>query len=99
MLPGMCSGKKGNVSLKTHWLLGAGYEQTGCAQSMFANRLSWWFDFRGPSKCIDTGELRAHTTSPWAAVPGAPTGCLLHEKEPLCWSACMATQPSWQYLE
>lgn len=34
-----------------------GYEQTGCAQSMFPNRLSWWFDFRGPSKCIDTGEL------------------------------------------
>lgn len=33
-----------------------GYEQTGCAQSMFPNRLSWWFDFRGPSKCIDTGE-------------------------------------------
>ncbi|CAK0786732.1 hypothetical protein CVIRNUC_009946 [Coccomyxa viridis] len=32
----------------------SGYEQTGCAQSMFANRLSWWFDFRGPSKCIDT---------------------------------------------
>ncbi|EIE23140.1 hypothetical protein COCSUDRAFT_47508 [Coccomyxa subellipsoidea C-169] len=31
-----------------------GYEQSGCAQSMFANRLSWWFDFRGPSKCIDT---------------------------------------------
>ena len=34
-----------------------GYEQTGCAQSMFPNRLSWWFDFRGPSKCIDTGGL------------------------------------------
>jgi hypothetical protein len=33
----------------------AGYEQTGCAQSMFANRLSWYFDFRSPSKCIDTG--------------------------------------------
>jgi fatty acid synthase len=33
-----------------------GYEQSGCARSMFANRLSWWFDFRGPSKCIDTGE-------------------------------------------
>jgi hypothetical protein len=33
-----------------------GYEQTGCVQSMFANRLSWWFDFRGPSKCVDTGK-------------------------------------------
>lgn len=32
-----------------------GYEQTGCAHSMFANRVSWWFDFKGPSKCIDTG--------------------------------------------
>ncbi|EIE22203.1 ketoacyl-synt-domain-containing protein [Coccomyxa subellipsoidea C-169] len=31
-----------------------GYEQAGCARSMFANRLSWWFDFHGPSKCIDT---------------------------------------------
>ena len=37
--------------------LAKGYEQTGCAQSMFANRLSWWFDFRGPSKCVDTGKL------------------------------------------
>ena len=34
-----------------------GYEQTGCAQSMFANRMSWWFDFKGPSKCIDTGRI------------------------------------------
>jgi fatty acid synthase len=33
----------------------SGYEQTGCSMSMFANRLSWWFDFRGPSKCVDTG--------------------------------------------
>ena len=32
-----------------------GYEQTGCTQSMFANRLSWWYDFRGPSKAVDTG--------------------------------------------
>ncbi len=34
-----------------------GYEQSGCAQSMFANRLSWWFDFQGPSKAIDTGNM------------------------------------------
>ena len=32
-----------------------GYEQTGCTQSMFANRLSWTYDFRGPSKAVDTG--------------------------------------------
>lgn len=24
---------------------------------MFANRLSWTYDFRGPSKAVDTGEL------------------------------------------
>lgn len=40
------------------WLSNAdditGYEHTGCSASMFANRLSWTFDLRGPSKCIDT---------------------------------------------
>ena len=33
-----------------------GYEQTGCTLSMFANRLSFSFDFRGPSKAVDTGD-------------------------------------------
>ena len=63
--------------------LGAGYEQTGCAQSMFANRLSWWFDFRGPSKCIDTGEPCVHSQPPcgsslWQTpwVPWTATGQL-----------------------
>ena len=32
-----------------------GYEQTGCTLSMFANRLSFSFDFQGPSKVVDTG--------------------------------------------
>ena len=32
-----------------------GYEQTGCASSMFANRLSWFYNFKGPSKIVDTG--------------------------------------------
>ena len=32
-----------------------GYEQTGCTLSMFANRLSFSFDFQGPSKAVDTG--------------------------------------------
>ena len=32
-----------------------GYEQTGCTMSMFANRLSFTYDFKGPSKAIDTG--------------------------------------------
>lgn len=31
-----------------------GYENTGCAQSMFANRLSFFYDLRGPSMNIDT---------------------------------------------
>lgn len=31
-----------------------GYEQTGCAQSMFANRLSFTFDWHGPSYTVDT---------------------------------------------
>ena len=33
-----------------------GYEQTGCTLSMFANRLSFYFDFKGPSKAVDTGD-------------------------------------------
>ena len=34
-----------------------GYEQTGCTLSMFANRLSFFFDFKGPSKAVDTGTV------------------------------------------
>ena len=37
-----------------------GYEQTGCTMSMFANRLSFTYDFKGPSKAIDTGVPPAH---------------------------------------
>ena len=36
-----------------------GYEQTGCTMSMFANRLSFTYDFRGPSKAVDTGAAPA----------------------------------------
>ncbi|MCG6968909.1 MAG: acyltransferase domain-containing protein, partial [Gammaproteobacteria bacterium] len=32
----------------------SGYENTGCASSMFANRLSYSFNFTGPSETIDT---------------------------------------------
>lgn len=39
-----------------------GYEQTGCTLSMFANRLSFFFDFKGPSKAVDTGETRKSNT-------------------------------------
>ena len=31
-----------------------GYETTGCALSMFANRISYHFDFHGPSLTVDT---------------------------------------------
>lgn len=31
-----------------------GYQMTGCTRSMFANRLSYTFDFKGPSFAIDT---------------------------------------------
>ena len=40
-----------------------GYEQTGCTMSMFANRLSFFFDFRGPSKAVDTGALQPASLS------------------------------------
>lgn len=32
----------------------SGYENIGCSLSMFANRLSFYYDFHGPSKTIDT---------------------------------------------
>lgn len=32
-----------------------GYSMTGCATSMFANRLSYFFDLKGPSYTVDTG--------------------------------------------
>ena len=38
-----------------------GYEQTGCTLSMFANRLSFFFDFKGPSKAVDTGIIPPST--------------------------------------
>ena len=49
-----------------------GYEQTGCTMSMFANRLSFFFDFKGPSKAVDTGALRSlHLTKPLFETNGA----------------------------
>ncbi|XP_041987892.1 fatty acid synthase-like [Aricia agestis] len=32
-----------------------GYTQTGCCRAMFSNRISYSFDFRGPSMTINTG--------------------------------------------
>ena len=31
-----------------------GYELTGCCRAMFANRISYTFDFKGPSYAVDT---------------------------------------------
>ena len=38
-------------------LLQTGYENTGTSVSMFAARISWTWDFRGPCKAIDTGAV------------------------------------------
>lgn len=55
----------GGSEIMTKWLAHkpdiTGYEQTGCCTSMFANRLSFAFDFRGPSKTIDTACSAAAT--------------------------------------
>ena len=44
--------------LHSQWLFSVpditGYEQTGCVMSMFANRLSFVYGFKGPSKAVDT---------------------------------------------
>ena len=45
-----------------------GYEQTGCTLSMFANRLSFFFDFKGPSKAVDTGIVPPSTLHTSGAV-------------------------------
>jgi hypothetical protein len=82
------------AQVHAQWLADAdsvsGYEQTGCAASMFANRLSWFFNFKGPSKIVDTGRPlllcpRTHSlyrSRGWeAAVPagsGWPAPNVLH---------------------
>ena len=35
-----------------------GYSLTGCTTSAFANRLSFFFDFKGPSYTLDTGSMK-----------------------------------------
>ena len=42
-----------------------GYEQTGCTMSMFANRLSFTYDFKGPSKAVDTGVYPQSMAKTW----------------------------------
>ncbi|XP_058059390.1 fatty acid synthase [Anopheles bellator] len=47
-----------NSETEQHWCadpdLVNGYGLTGCARAMFANRLSFTFDFKGPSYAVDT---------------------------------------------
>uniref|UniRef100_A0A0K8V335 Fatty acid synthase n=1 Tax=Bactrocera latifrons TaxID=174628 RepID=A0A0K8V335_BACLA len=47
-----------NSETENHWCANAdrvnGYGLTGCARAMFANRISYTFDFKGPSFAVDT---------------------------------------------
>uniref|UniRef100_A0AAG5DUW7 Fatty acid synthase n=1 Tax=Anopheles atroparvus TaxID=41427 RepID=A0AAG5DUW7_ANOAO len=47
-----------NSETEQHWCadpdLVNGYGLTGCARAMFANRISYTFDFKGPSYAVDT---------------------------------------------
>ena len=54
-----------------------GYEHTGCSGSMFANRLSWTFDLRGPSKAIDTACSSSLTALVWRH--GVMSAAALHQ--------------------
>ncbi|XP_030383066.1 fatty acid synthase [Scaptodrosophila lebanonensis] len=47
-----------NSETEQHWTIDPdrvnGYGLTGCARAMFANRISFTFDFKGPSYSVDT---------------------------------------------
>ncbi|KFD52748.1 hypothetical protein M513_06404 [Trichuris suis] len=49
-----CSGSETAACLTRDPELVTGYSLTGCVRSMFANRLSYFLDFRGPSFAVDT---------------------------------------------
>ncbi|KRX40198.1 Fatty acid synthase [Trichinella murrelli] len=49
-----CSGSETAAYLTRDAETVTGYSLTGCVRSMFANRLSYFFDFRGPSFAVDT---------------------------------------------
>uniref|UniRef100_A0A915KYV4 Ketosynthase family 3 (KS3) domain-containing protein n=1 Tax=Romanomermis culicivorax TaxID=13658 RepID=A0A915KYV4_ROMCU len=49
-----CSGSETNAALTKDPETVVGYSLTGCVRSMFANRVSYAFDFRGPSFAVDT---------------------------------------------
>ena len=49
-----CSGSESHEAWSTDTEKIVGYEMTGCQRSMFANRISFTFDFKGPSYAIDT---------------------------------------------
>ncbi|KAK3090166.1 hypothetical protein FSP39_009679 [Pinctada imbricata] len=48
------SASESHEAWSTDPLTTAGYSMTGCTRSMFANRLSYFFDFKGPSFTLDT---------------------------------------------
>ncbi|XP_063877296.1 fatty acid synthase-like isoform X1 [Scylla paramamosain] len=50
----------------------SGYALTGCCRAMFANRISFTFDFKGPSFAIDTAcsSSMVALQEAWAAVSG-----------------------------
>lgn len=59
--PDVVNGMINNLINKNHSLLKEiiflsqlGYGLTGCARSMFSNRISFTFDFKGPSYAVDT---------------------------------------------
>uniref|UniRef100_A0A5S6QNC3 Fatty acid synthase n=1 Tax=Trichuris muris TaxID=70415 RepID=A0A5S6QNC3_TRIMR len=49
-----CSGSETAACLTRDPELVTGYSLTGCVRSMFANRLSYFLDLRGPSFAVDT---------------------------------------------
>lgn len=49
-----CSGSETGAALTSDPEQIVGYSLTGCTRSMFANRLSYAFDLRGPSFAVDT---------------------------------------------
>ncbi|KAI8425437.1 hypothetical protein MSG28_007182 [Choristoneura fumiferana] len=51
---GVTSSDTGAILLHSDVELIHGYELTGCASFMFSNRVSYTFDFKGPSYAIDT---------------------------------------------
>ena len=77
-----------------------GYEQTGCVMSMTANRLSFFYSFRGPSKtceplssCLAQSQSHAPSTALLATLAGlslasCTVACIHHSLR-----ACARSRP------